>query len=281
MEQRPLPEPDSEELHALIGLSAGRRIYEWLYRRRDNPPTMREVRMFMADALGEDQEHVGRRLRELRRHFDIAAVPQPDGEPRYELRGWSEKAPPDPGGISRRLRAQVLAPQRCAQCGRSPLTHGVVLQVDHKIPLAWGGTNEPENLQPLCEDCNHGKRDYYRTYEAHADAVRAAIGWDEPQKRIGELLKAFGTDEWVPSELLGLVASAKEYQEDWQRRLRDLRFLGWEYEHQNRHNEGARVRSYYRLRRWLPWPADVRAAISSEERRRQALKSTLSATDLS
>lgn len=119
----PLPEPDSEELYALVGQAALRVLYGWLYRRRENPPTMAEVRLFMADALGEPQEHIDRRLRKLRRHFAIPAERQGQGDPRYVLRGWAETAASHHGiNISERLRAQVLAPQRCAQCGRTPQT---------------------------------------------------------------------------------------------------------------------------------------------------------------
>jgi hypothetical protein len=100
-----------------------------------------------------------------------------------------------------RRRAEVLAPQRCAQCRRKPLEDHVKLVVDHKVPLSWGGDNEPENLQPLCEECNSGKRDYFRSFEAYAEQIRAAIGYDEPQKRIGELLRAFDGG-WVRSDLL-------------------------------------------------------------------------------
>lgn len=273
MSDTPLPEPDSEELFALLGPSVLRVLYGWLYRRRDNPPTMAEVRLFMADALGEPQEHIDRRLRELRRHFAIPARPSPPGAPRYFLEGWSTT--PSARGeqsISTRLRAQVLAPQRCAQCGRTPLDDGVKLVVDHKIPQSWGGGNELENLQPLCNECNHGKRDYFTSHDAHADQIRRSIGYAEPHRRIGELLKAFDGG-WVRTDLIGLVASAKEFQEDFQKRLRELRLLGWEIETQKRYNEGARVWTYYRAKSWKPWPPNIRTAIRNEEiRRRQNRK---------
>ncbi len=32
------------------------------------------------------------------------------------------------------------------------------LEVDHIVPVAKGGTNEPDNLWILCFDCNRGKR---------------------------------------------------------------------------------------------------------------------------
>jgi hypothetical protein len=147
--------------------------------------------------------------------------------------------------------------------------------VDYKVPLSWGGDNEPENLQPLCEECYAGKRDYFRSFEAYAEQIRAAIGYDEPQKRIGELLKAFDGG-WVRSDLLGIVASAKNFQEDWQRRLRDLRFLGWDYQHEKRYDEGSRVWTYYRLTKSVAWPENISQAIRVEEAKRRALKKRLS-----
>jgi hypothetical protein len=263
----PLPEPDSEELAALVGSPTLRLLYGWLYRRRENPPTMAEVRFFMATALDEDHVHFDRRLRELRTFFDIPAVNE-GGEFRYPLQGWAATPSSDATPISLQLRAQVLAPQRCAQCGRTPLQDGVRLVVDHKVPRSWGGNNDVENLQPLCEDCNAGKRDYFRTFEADADKIRAAINFDVPQRRIGELLLAFAPG-WVRTDLLAIVASAKEFQEDWQRRLRDLRFLGWDYEFEKRYGEGARVWTYYRLTRSAPWPENIPAAIRAEELQRK------------
>jgi hypothetical protein len=267
----PLPEPYSEELNALLGSDTQRILYSFLHRRRPNPPTMVELRMFVANALGQDQSQTDRRVRELRRFFDVRAV-QRDGEHRYLLAGWAATARPEDIRISLRRRAEVLAPQRCAQCGRTPLQDGVRLVVDHKVPQSWGGTNDIENLQPLCEDCNTGKRDYFQSFEEHAEEIRQAINQDEPQKRIGELLKAFH-GEWVRTDLLALVASAKEYQEDWQRRLRDLRFLGWEIEPKKRYDEGARVWTYYRVVKWAPYPPNIPEAIRKEtERRKRARK---------
>ena len=274
-EPRQLPEPDSEQIAALVGSTTQRLLYGFLYRRRDNPPTIDELRFFVSDSLGEDQSSTDRRLRELRRYFEIKEV-EINNQSCYRLQDWSATRPANAGvTISLRRRAEVLAPQRCAQCGRTPLEDHVKLVVDYKVPLSWGGDNEPENLQPLCEECYAGKRDYFRSFEAYAEQIRAAIGYDEPQKRIGELLKAFG-GIWVRSDLLGIVASAKNFQEDWQRRMRDLRFLGWDYEHEKRYGEGSRVWAYYRLTKSAPWPENISQAIRAEETRRMALKRRLS-----
>lgn len=43
----------------------------------------------------------------------------------------------------------------CQYCGASP--PGVLLQVDHIVAVAAGGSNEPDNLVTACQPCNIGK----------------------------------------------------------------------------------------------------------------------------
>lgn len=43
----------------------------------------------------------------------------------------------------------------CVYCGR----RGVRLECDHVIPVARGGSHNPENLATSCLDCNRSKRD--------------------------------------------------------------------------------------------------------------------------
>jgi hypothetical protein len=63
--------------------------------------------------------------------------------------------------ISARLRYQILQRDNfaCRACGRSPAMHGVVLHVDHIVPVVKGGADDPQNLRALCADCNLGKSD--------------------------------------------------------------------------------------------------------------------------
>ena len=49
----------------------------------------------------------------------------------------------------------------CAACGAVRADH----EVDHRVPLEQGGTNDPENLQSLCRDCNAYKGDDKTTDE--------------------------------------------------------------------------------------------------------------------
>lgn len=44
---------------------------------------------------------------------------------------------------------------RCVYCGRTPTE--TILEVDHVLPRARGGSNEPTNLVTACQACNGGK----------------------------------------------------------------------------------------------------------------------------
>jgi hypothetical protein len=64
--------------------------------------------------------------------------------------------------ISSRLRYEVLLRDghRCVDCGASAIEDPLVrLEVDHRIPVSKGGTNDSDNLQTLCWSCNNGKSD--------------------------------------------------------------------------------------------------------------------------
>lgn len=67
----------------------------------------------------------------------------------------------------RSLRVNIIEDQkgRCQMCGRSYKDHGVVIHVDHIIPLSidWSKRLDKNNLQLLCEDCNLGKSNHYTT----------------------------------------------------------------------------------------------------------------------
>lgn len=261
-----LPAPGSPELKNL-GFSAYElAIYGVLYERRGTPLSMSEIRDILDVEPGK-QEHLNRRLRELYREFEIERRRQ-GAITTYELKGRLTEPKAAHGGISKTDRAYVLRNGRCEQCGRTVSEHEVVLHVDHKIPRNWGGTNDLDNLQALCSECNEGKKDYYATYDEYAEEIKQAIHNDEPHRRIGELLKAFQGAP-VRGDLIERVASAQQYQEDWQKRLRELRLLGWRIEPVKKKMQG-RVLTSYRLAGKPPaWPSgSIRAAIRKVERER-------------
>lgn len=260
-----LPLPDSEELNNLVRGASERDIYRVLYDNQDKALNMADIRQILGVETGQ-QEHLNRRLRELYRVFEVERT-RNGTETLYRLRSKLDISL-NTEGISNRVRSWVLRDKRCAQCGRTPSEDGVKLHVDHKIPQTWGGTNDPENLQALCSDCNEGKKNLYATYDKYADKIMAAANYDEPHKRIGELLKAFNGAP-VPSDLVEVVAKAKQYQDDWQKRMRELRELGWEYSFSKK-REGDRVRTYFVLEHYEPWPeGSIRAAIKQQELRKK------------
>ncbi|GMA49354.1 hypothetical protein GCM10025857_07110 [Alicyclobacillus contaminans] len=60
-------------------------------------------------------------------------------------------------GINPKLRFEIFKRDNftCRYCGRT--TPQVILEVDHIIPVADGGTNDMENLVTACYECNRGK----------------------------------------------------------------------------------------------------------------------------
>jgi len=70
-----------------------------------------------------------------------------------------KRSTPKRRGISKRLRLLILERDgyRCCLCGRT--AKETKLEVDHKVPVAKGGTDSLNNLWTLCIDCNRGKSD--------------------------------------------------------------------------------------------------------------------------
>ncbi len=265
---RELPEPSTPELEQLIADDEPRVIYEFLYRRRNDPPTTLEVREHVSRQYGQAHSQTDRRLRDLRDKYllDIRTERTPGvRDPVYRLAGFRDGSDGLQGRarISGRQRAEVLTScgSRCAMCGKTPREEQVKLVVDHIVPLEWGGSNGSENLQPLCIECNSGKKAHYSSFDEYAEAIRAAIGRDVVHERIGELLKAL-EGQAVPVELITVVAR-EENRGDPTRRMRALRDLGWRISVSYR-TEGKRKRSDYTLDHWEPWPPEgVRARLKA------------------
>ncbi len=66
----------------------------------------------------------------------------------------------NPRSINYRTRFKVMQRDdfKCQICGASPaMQAGVLLHVDHIVPVAKGGQATMDNLQTLCQKCNLGK----------------------------------------------------------------------------------------------------------------------------
>ena len=74
----------------------------------------------------------------------LKADRKPDTRPSPSQRGYDQKW--------RRIRAQFLkAHPFCADCNEP------ANEVDHIIPIAKGGSNQWDNLQPMCKSCHSRK----------------------------------------------------------------------------------------------------------------------------
>jgi len=88
-----------------------------------------------------------------------------DRRPRKDAAAWTNSDGPTGGRRTRRapirarMRFDILQRDgfRCRYCGRPGSTPGVVLHVDHVVPVVAGGTTSEDNLRTACEECNLGK----------------------------------------------------------------------------------------------------------------------------
>jgi 5-methylcytosine-specific restriction endonuclease McrA len=220
----------------------------------------------------EDQTHLDRRKRDLKKWFLIATVTATqivNGTPRkvtlYKYIGKRKKVT-DEGDINIRVKFEVrrAARGRCQVCGKTVAEDNIKLVVDHKKPRAWGGTNDLENLWAICEECNAGKKAYFNSMDS--EFMKKVTSHQSVHVRIGETLKAMGIGKRTPPWLLDVVAD----QEDWHKRLRELRYpvIGWDIGTVGYKTKSGRKKVDYILRSYKPWPSNPTAKIRQFERDR-------------
>jgi hypothetical protein len=91
--------------------------------------------------------------------FPLRELLQQSRIPRQPFVPTRQRPKPKRKAISKKLRLLILERDgyRCCLCGRT--AKETKLEVDHKIPVAKGGTDSLNNLWTLCIDCNRGKSD--------------------------------------------------------------------------------------------------------------------------
>jgi len=222
-------------------------------------------------ALHNEDVQFGRRRRELHAHYNIQRKRQ-GNQTLYVLIGPKE-LPLDADPISPKLRAQALhaAQGRCRMCGNTINRDSITLVIDHKLPRDWGGKTVEENLWAICEGCNHGKKNLFSSMAS--PSVKSAMGHGSVHVRIGELLKAVGLGRPVMNLVIEFIATD---QDDWKKRLRELRYLNWTIESSRKKMPDGRVRSYYTLKQYTDWPDEPTRWIRRyEEARRRGDPATL------
>lgn len=257
------------------GTAAGREVLELLKQYPDGL-TAAEIRAKIGGDVG-NQEQLIRRLRHLRKHYDIP-YDKEHGRKAYRYKGEKQNVHTDSGAISGKQRARILnlAKGRCQMCGRTVEHDHIKLQVDHKVPQTWGGLTVDENLWAICVQCNHGKRDFFASFDPKEMAELIAI--ESVHERIARFLKMHEGD-WVDSHHLEDIANVRERQEDWQKRLRELRYpvVGMVIETGRYTTDQGFVRSKYKLTKWADLPPDHQQLIRAwdNKKKRPALKQQL------
>lgn len=92
--------------------------------------------------------------------------------------------------VSRSLRFQILRRDNhaCQSCGaRAPEAK---LTVDHVVPTALGGGDEPSNLRTLCEPCNGGKSATPADAAIVAQVAEDAERWSRAQQAVADRMLA-------------------------------------------------------------------------------------------
>lgn len=90
--------------------------------------------------------------------------------------------------VSKRTRYEVLRRDNytCRYCGaKAP---DVVLHVDHVVPEALGGSDNPGNLVAACEDCNAGKAATSPDETVVEDVRQDALRWSRAMQHAAQLL---------------------------------------------------------------------------------------------
>lgn len=89
--------------------------------------------------------------------------------------------------VSKRLRFEVLRRDNhaCRYCGAG--APEVKLTVDHVIPTALGGGDDPENLVTACAGCNSGKSSINPDEPLIADVKSDALRWSRAMEEATEL----------------------------------------------------------------------------------------------
>lgn len=92
--------------------------------------------------------------------------------------------------VSRRLRFEVLRRDgyTCRYCGAK--VPDVVLTVDHVVPVALGGDDDPRNLVTACSGCNAGKSSIAPDSPIVEDVDATAMLFSKAMQRAADLTRA-------------------------------------------------------------------------------------------
>lgn len=88
--------------------------------------------------------------------------------------------------VSKRLRYEILRRDNhaCRYCGAT--APDVPLTIDHVVPTALGGSDDPSNLVAACRDCNSGKTSSSPDQPVVTDVTADQLRWAAAMKAAAE-----------------------------------------------------------------------------------------------
>lgn len=117
--------------------------------------------------------------------------------------------------VSTRVRFEVLRRDgnTCRYCGAS--APDVKLTVDHVVPVALGGSDDPSNLVAACVDCNAGKTSTAPDQALVADVAAVNIAFVAALKQAADELYALTEDERTYVATFAAAWGSSPVPENW------------------------------------------------------------------
>lgn len=112
--------------------------------------------------------------------------------------------------VSRRLRYEILRRDgfTCRYCGGS--APDATLTIDHVVPVALGGEDDPSNLVAACRECNAGKTSTSPNETTVEEVDATAMLFSAAMKKATEIHR---------SELLVIETGLEEFEKEWSQYL--------------------------------------------------------------
>jgi len=141
--------------------------------------------------------------------------------------------------VTKRLRFEILRRDNhaCRYCGG--IAPDVILTIDHVVPKALGGSDDPGNLVTACKDCNAGKSSVPAGAELVADVSQDAVRWANAMRAAfdAELARTAVRDEYLGEFLAAWNGwtyddggSTVDLPADWERSIEKWYALGFPFE---------------------------------------------------
>ena len=127
--------------------------------------------------------------------------------------------------VSKRLRYEIMRRDNhaCRYCGG--MAPDVKLTVDHVLPSALGGTDDPSNLVTACKDCNAGKTSVHPDTPVVQQVSDDALRWADA---VRQAFDAASADLCVRDEYRNAIANmwTGSAPSDWAKSLELFRCRG-------------------------------------------------------